>query len=208
VHAPELNAEDYPVCHFCPMDHVGVLISGPNTYHGLVAAIATWGKPQMRLKLKRRQENYVRSTRRVLKAKWDCPLFILGYRRAAFKAALRKERHRTIDVASVVAVPPDWTFLPSSDGVGVLAPSRLFGPPPKAINPYGPVEPFIRAADAAIKKGHLATALYYLREGYWFRSHENPIPLAERLRDIYTQLGRPSLAKVMQSRIDAWQKEP
>lgn len=178
VHAPELISDDYPVCYYCPADSDGVVIEGANTYEGFASTIAVWGNPELRP---------------------DRPEWQL-----AFGQDYRDDI--VIELASVVAVPPNWTLLPSSDGVGVLAPSRLFGSRPVAIDPRGPVDAFLVAADAAIKKGHLATALFYLREGYWFNWFNHPIHLGELMCDVYDKLGRSSLAKAMQTNIHQWRK--
>lgn len=181
VHAPELNADDYPVCHFCPMDSDGVIVVGAGTYDGLADAIKFYGKPALSP---------------------DQPEW-----RSALGDRKSNQNENGLDCASVVAIPPDWTFLPSADGVGVLAPSRLFGLAPVAIDPYGPVEPFIAAADAAIRDGYFATALFYLRQGFWFAWTKRPVLLGERLCDVYNKLNRPSLAAVMSARVEGWRKQ-
>jgi hypothetical protein len=181
VHAPELTADDYPVCHFCPMDSDGVIVEGAGTYDGLASAIKIYGKPELRPD----------------QAEW----------RTALDDAMRNQNENGLDCASVVAVPPDWTFLPSADGVGVLAPSRLFGPAPIAIDPHGPVEAFIAAANTAIRDGYFATALFYLREAYWCAWTEHPVLLGELLCHIYDKLNRPSLATAMSARVEAWRKQ-
>lgn len=182
VHAPELDVADYPVCGYCPIDSDGVSIEGSNTYDGLALIISVWGDPQL------------------------CPASP-DWHTALNKVGIIEERD-DIDLVSIIAIPQGWKFLQSSDGVGVLAPSKLFGSPPVSIDPSGPIETFVTAADGAIKAGHLATALYYLREAYWFTwfNQPKPIYLCERLCEVYHKLGRPSLASVMNAQINAWQQ--
>jgi hypothetical protein len=182
VHAPELEADDYPVGYICPMGSDGVLVEGVGTCDGIASIIRLWG------------DKAHDSMRRELSAGYLQPT------KAADKA---------IAVDEVIHIPAGWEFLPSSDGVGVLAPANLFAPEvPVVLDQYGPVEPFLAAAREAISASHLGTALFYLREGYWFNWTAHPIELCECLCDVYTELGRPSLATVIQARCDDWRALP
>ena len=121
---------------------------------------------------------------------------------------LRDKRRKQIDVQKAIYMPNGWQFQASSDGVGVLAPKSLFDPDEVAtLDPYGPVERYLAAATDAIRHGHLATALYYLREGYWFCWTEHPLSLCELLCDVYHKLDRKCLAEVIHARLTKWSED-
>lgn len=178
VHAPELNADDYPICHFCPMDSDGVTVEGVDTHNGIASIMCFWGNAT----------TYP-----------DTPTW-----NAAVGSA-RDTKKQPIPMEKAIRIPTEWRFKSSSDGVGVLAPQSLFGSDGLiTIDPYGPAEPFVQAAADAMGNGYLATALYYLREGYWHNWTSKPIALCKLLCDVYDKLNRPSLASVMRARIDNW----
>ncbi len=104
------------------------------------------------------------------------------------------------------AIPEDWRFVPSSDGVGVLAHRDLFGPEPVFAGSYQlPAQTFFDHARRARESGFLGTALYYLREGFWHNwtkdqwLREFPLEMA----NVYAELGRPGLAQII-SRYPSW----
>jgi len=181
VHAPEIDADDYPICRFCPMDSDGVTIEGMDTYDGIASIMCFWGSATI----------YPNTPQ------WD----------SAVDCARDKER-KPVPVKNAIQIPTDWRFESSSDGVGVLAPLSLFSSDGFiTIDPYGPAEPFEQAAADAVQDGHLATALFYLREGYWHNWTEKPIGLARLLCDVYDKLNRQPLANVMRARIDKWAED-
>ena len=181
VHAPELQTDDYPICHYCPMDSDGVIIEGVGTYDALVSIMSFWSKSEVHPD---------------------------GPRWAAAFQELRNKRRKQIDVQQAIQVPNAWQFQASSDGVGVLAPKSLFDPNEVAtFDPYGPAEPYVNAATDAIREGYLATALYYLREGYWFMWGEHPLSLCELLGDVYERLDRECLAGIVRARVAKWKED-
>lgn len=181
VHTLEPDMDDYPVCHFCPADSDGVSIKGVDTYNGIASIMCSWGS-----------EIVYPTT-----PKWT----------AAVDEA-RRTKPSSIPIKKAIQIPTGWRFMPSSDGVGVLAPSSLFarGSVITFDHPHSP-EPFIDAASNAMRDGHLASALYYLREGYWSQSFDKPIRLCELMCEVYDKLERPFLVSVMQARIDKWKEE-
>lgn len=181
VHAPELEMGDYPLCHYCPMDSDGVIPVEADTRHSLARILSC----QLDLEMPH-------------SAKWQT----LTDMAAALGLQLTPAE---ADVS--IAVPSDWTYLPSSDGVGVLAPSPLFSKqPPAQIDRHGQHEAFLTEAENEIREGYLATALYHLREGFWYCWTNRPIALCKRMCDVYEKLKRPSLAQVMASKIASWHK--
>jgi hypothetical protein len=178
VHAPELRGDDYPICYHCPMDSDGVIIEGAGTYDGLLSIILFWSKSE---------------------------LYPDGSGWVAALETVRNRPEESLSVQEAVYIPSGWQFRASSDGVGVLAPSSLFDPNGVAtFDPYGPIEPYVDAAANAIRHGYLATALYHLREGYWFNWVNRPVPLCELLCDVYEKLDRECLAKVIRARVMKW----
>lgn len=178
VHAPELQADDYPICHYCPADSDGVVIEGLGTFDGITSIVSLWANHPMG-------------------PGWS----------AAFRE-FRTKRQKEMNVEKAISIPPDWHFQTSSDGVGVLAPRSLFSSSQVVtFNQYGPAEPYVKAAEGAFRQGRLATALYYLREGYWFNWTNHPLQLCELLCDVYDRLDRRCLADVVRARLAKWSGE-
>lgn len=104
-----------------------------------------------------------------------------------------------------IPVPTGWQFLPSSDGVGTLAPAGLFCPQPlDEFDRYGPPISFVQAAERALKEGYLATALHYLREGLCYCWVNKPYDLARRMVDVYNMLNRQILAIELTHTMNRW----
>ncbi len=178
VHAPELQADDYPVCHYCPMDSDGVIIEGFGTFDGITSARSLWTPHP-----------------------WG-----RGWMAASMR--FHAKRQKEMDVQKAISVPRGWQFQASSDGVGVLAPRSLFSTAKMvALDGHGPAEPYVKAAQKAIRQGHLATALYYLREGYWFNWTNQPLPFCELLCEVYDRLDRTCLADVVRARLTKWSEK-
>jgi hypothetical protein len=178
VHAPELQVDDYPVCHYCPMDSDGIIVKGVGTFDGLAFIISFWAKSE---------------------------LHPAGRKWAAAMKKTHRKRQAELDVEDAIPIPRDWHFQKSSDGVGVLAHKTLFSADGvTTLDRYGPVESYVCAAEGAIRQGHLATALYYLREGYWHRWTEHPMLLCELMCKVYERLGRECLAEVVRERMTKW----
>jgi hypothetical protein len=180
VHAPELQADDYPVCHYCPMDSDGVIIAGVGTYDGIASIMSLWAKSE---------------------AHPDGP----GWA-AAFQE-LGSKRRKEIDVQKAIHMPNGWRYQASSDGVGVLAPESFFeSEEVVTLDPSWPVERYLGPAADAVGRGHVATALYYLREGYWNNWTEHPVPLCELMCDVYERLDRGCLADTLRARMTKWKE--
>ncbi len=105
----------------------------------------------------------------------------------------------------VIPVPQDWQFLPSSDGVGTIAPASLFDSQMVVeFDRYKSADPFVGAAELAIQNGHLATALHYLREGLWFFGWKKPLVLARRMVEVYEMMNRRPLANALTQTMSKW----
>src|SRR5262249_13786095 len=119
LHAPELDLDELPYAHYCPMDSDGGILVGSTTAKG-IASVMAWH------------------------SSYDCA-------RQEVKKLLIEKKKLLIDVASFCSIQPDeerdpaipvpggWRLLPSSDGIGTLAPAKLFSREPvTALNRYGP----------------------------------------------------------------------
>ena len=95
-----------------------------------------------------------------------------------------------------IVIPEGWQHVPSSDGIGVLAPTALFHPAPlPALERRPDVSAVLDAASQHAADQFPATALWLLRECY-FLSY-GAIELYRAMVDAYQTLGRPSLAAVV-----------
>ncbi len=184
LHAPELDLDELPYAHYCPMDSYGVILVGSTTEQGIASVMASELSYDSDLISSEEQETIRELIADV--ARW---------------CNIRPE----VEQNPGISVPSGWRFLHSSDGVGTLAPTALFAPGPvAAFDRYGSPTPFVEAADRAMKAGCFATALHYLREGLWFRWFTKPYDLARRMADVYTKLGRESLATELMRTISRW----
>lgn len=97
-------------------------------------------------------------------------------------------------------VPEGWRHLPSSDGVGVLAPEHAFGDAPSVdVAHYSPLAPVERAATVALMRGHPATSLWILREFLANNHNGDAVSARAALRlmaQAYRALDRPLLAEI------------
>jgi hypothetical protein len=107
----------------------------------------------------------------------------------------------------IPAVPQGWHYIPSSDGVGVLAPAAQFHPTFLHFLDDRPNSTLVLdAASGHAAQGFPATLLWLLRECYWHTwapAAEDILGLCRAMNDAYVALGRPSLAAVVDRRIPA-----
>lgn len=178
LHAPELDLDDLPYGHFCPMDSYGVILVGSTTAHGIASVMA-----------------------RRLSYDFEPPENKKLIAEVARLCNIRPEE----EAKPAISIPAGWRYLPSSDGIGTLAPANLFDPQPVIeFDRYGPPTPFEEAADQAMKHGYPATALHYLREGLWFCSVTKPYELARRMVDVYMRMNRGKLAIELTHTMNRW----
>jgi hypothetical protein len=178
LHAPEIDLDELPYAHYCPMDPDGVILVGSTTKQGIASVMA-------------RHLSYD---------------FEPAEKKKIIAAVARMCSIRPEEEANpAISIPSGWKFLPSSDGVGTLAPARLFAPYPAVrFDQYGPPTPFVEAAEAALHGGYPATALHYLREGLWFCWVTRPYDLARRMVDVYYQMNRGKLAIELTHTMSRW----
>jgi hypothetical protein len=192
IHAPELGNDDYPVGSYVPMDSCGVWLIGNNTIeaieHYLSCTLEYEGKKEPNAK----QTQAIRSVQVLAEALRIDPAPERAYENTG-------PGDRGLPV--IPKVPAGWRFLPSADGVGVLAPEVAFGPDPLLTCPMQPVDS-VRMADDAFSRNYPAAALFYLREGFW-NTCDFPIQegICRRLILVYRALSRPFLAKVVANKL-------
>jgi hypothetical protein len=179
LHAPELKQAELPFCHYCPMDSDGVILVGSTTARGIGSLMGA----RLSYGLSEEDEDLIASVAKVCRI-------------------VPEE-----ESVPRVSVPEGWRFLPSSDGVGTLAPSEWFAPGPLAKpDRYGSPDPFLLLGDTAIKNRFYATALHYLREGLWFFGHGRAIALTSRMVEVYLMMNRSCLADELNRTMARWQE--
>jgi hypothetical protein len=112
--------------------------------------------------------------------------------------ALRPDYARTditVDAISTRSfapeVPPGWQYVPTDDGIGVLAPTSTFASEPFVLASLDGEESTLALAQAHLRAGHPASALVVVKDGYY---DESPRRLVELQAEAFLALGRPVLA--------------
>lgn len=187
IHAPELEAHDYPMGDICPMEFDGVMFVGGDTREAFENLMS------FELSLKPRESGCI----------WLVSS-VLGVHPKAEKAKRRYGSDgRGLRIEPVI--PQGWKYIPSSDGVGVLAPENAFSPSEiRTLDSSESVDVYLREARRALEGGFPATALYYLREGYWESWTDEGVvtAISVPLIEAYCALGRPSLAQMTKRRAE------
>lgn len=97
-------------------------------------------------------------------------------------------------------VPDGWRYVPTRDGVGVLAPETAFGEAPSVdVAYYSALAPVERAATVALMQGQAATSLWILREFFANNRAGDAVSARAALRlmaQAYRALNRPLLATI------------
>ena len=201
IHAPELSPEDYPVGEMCPMDFdKGVFLVGNSTLDAL-ENLASWQLNNVAQESTHRSEYTHAIIAEVSHA--------IGIEPHPEKAE-RRYGDDGNGLPVIPVVPSGWHFVPTSDGVGVLAPEDTFRPKHsdgielrEEFDRFTDVNQCIRRADRAYKDGYLGTALYLLRECYWhsWTDDDVAIRLNNRLVRVYEGLGRSVLSNMAERRV-------
>lgn len=134
VHAPELDEDDFPLATYCPMDSDGVLPLGMNTGDAWVRLLADSGGELPRDFVERVTDEL---------------------RLTASSEALPEKL--------VPLCPRGWRYLPTQDGVGVLAPSEAFDDDLRPQTSDSLLATIVRALESR----RPATALALIKEAWW-----------------------------------------
>jgi hypothetical protein len=189
VHAPELELEDYPLGNFCPMDSEGFCARGPGVAKaiGSLLYMCAQGGPN---------EGVLDIFQAHMGAKigptTDDPLS--NWPESGWHGG-RPWR-----------VPDGWRFVPTRDGIGVLAPAVMFGgedPEPALPWQSSTVDWKVHgeAGKRALEGGYFGSALLHLREAYplhWFTSSTRWV--MEAMVEAYRGLGREGTARRLEER--------
>jgi hypothetical protein len=191
IHDPQSFLEDYPVGEICPMDRGGVCLVGRGTkdaLENLATEVICEG---------------VRDPEKVLHL---CRK--LGLEPDEEKAEFRYGADGD-GLPIIPDVPSGWIHVASADGIGVLAPSEQFDPKMARTTSTRSADELLSAAEQAFLEDFPASALYYLREGYWYNWTNNSWALrfSGLLQTVYTALDRPRLAEVVEWRADKFFRE-
>jgi hypothetical protein len=196
IHAPEVAASDYPIARLEPMDSGGAYLLGTSTFEAVETHIST-------ALLYEQQHG------------WPSPLSFEWWpevgtmlRHLGIEPDLAKAQRNDGggDGRPVVpAILEGWHYIPSSDGIGVLAPEPHFHPALLHSMVDRPNVSLVLEAASRHAADHFpATALWLLRECYWHTwapSSDDTIALCRAMIDSYHSLGRSSLAAVVDRRI-------
>jgi hypothetical protein len=191
VHAPDLEASEYPIGEICPMDSDGVIFVGGDTREALENLMS------FEISYKPKESECIRLVSDAL-----------GMRPRAEKA----KRRYGIDGRGLriePAVPQGWKYVPSSDGIGVLAPQDTFTPGEiRILDLDESADMYLHEARRALDREFPATALYYLREGYWrfWTDKGKNTTLSVPMIEAYHALGRPTLAKIVKRRAELFRE--
>lgn len=189
VHAPELNLEDYPIVEEQPMVNDGLVPFGDNTSLG-IEGIFSQELRYWEMRGEAAEDSRIRNMPKIQQVAER-----YGITPSVEKAPDYKKRYRP-------TVPAGWRFEATEDGVGVLAPERLFAP-------YGPVfanwgespEAVFKTAREALEQGYPATALWGLRETFykqWSAQKKDELKTLFKLwKAAYIALERPLFAKIV-----------
>jgi hypothetical protein len=188
MHAPELGADDYPVGEICPTDDEGVIFVGNNTLEASENLLSHW------------MEFKPEETRSTL---------YIGEKLGLHPAAEKANRRYEADGKVVPNIPAGWHHVPSADGVGVLAPQDTFSLEPYHMLPYFEPQEYMHIADEMFNKGFPATALLYLREGYWYNwtNASAAQELLIRMMRTYDVLGRQFLTNVIEQKFSGYRRK-
>jgi hypothetical protein len=187
IHAPESSAQDYPVGELSPMDNEGVVLVGADTFDALENLMSG----QLDYGIQEPEGQLIGQVSRRL-----------DLHPTAEKSQLRYDPEGN-GLPVRPRVPDGWSFALSSDGIGVLAPGEAFRRGNLIeTGASTPAEEYIEQADQALGEGFPATALYYLREGYWQYWTDTQIATAidVRLGQAYRALSRATLAEMVEHR--------
>src|SRR5262245_35377307 len=183
IHAPELQLDDYPMGSMVPGENDGVVFAGDATRCAIENMIS-----------------YMRPT----EGFDDIDLHWLGT--IGLQPNLAKPQQARLLIGNEYArpsprIPRDWHHLMSSDGIGVVAHKSKFnegGTKPLPRN--SSAARYVAAADAEMAAGYCGSALWYLKEAWWwayFGPEHDVRQIKHGLVRAYEKLGKTLLADTM-----------
>jgi hypothetical protein len=188
VHAPELQLADYPWAEYSPMEHEGdrCCLLGQNSIEALEQILSE----RLAIIENRTDEDYG----------WDEQAQeALIYKLAAslnlqVSATKSRDFSHWTSTPIVPFIPPNYRFLATSDGVGVLAPADRFHSDSQELQLADSVEECHELVQRYLASHHPATALGIIRE-FYLQEVLDLEPISADWIEIYEQLGRSILAR-------------
>lgn len=182
--APELDLPDLPMADFVPGENSGVIHIGNTTFTAIENIISYMHA----------HNDFAEVDLAFLKKIELMP--------SAMKAGnvrlLKGERY----VRPKPALPKGWKHVMTSDGVGVVTEvARFRRSRAKQWSRDDSLQDFLAAAEKDTKAGFLGSALFHLKEAWWWKYHDierqELADLTQRLVDVYNALGKSVLGDVL-----------
>jgi hypothetical protein len=184
IHAPELQLDDYPMGSIVAGENDGVVFAGDAT-PGAIENMISY--------MRNRTEGFA-----------DVDLHWLSTIGLQPNRAKAEQARRLIGeeyARPSPRIPPGWRHLMTSDGVGVVAYESEFNgagtePLPRDSSPAR----YVAAADAQVAAGYYGSALWYLKEAWWwayFAPEQDVRQIKLGLVRAYEKLGKTPLADTM-----------
>lgn len=103
-------------------------------------------------------------------------------------------------------IPDNYSYVMTHDGIGVLARLDLFNKTHKELNNGNNVNEFIKEAWVNMNKGYWASALFHLKEAWFYKYYIETAETKRQLRDmlmkVYEALDRKSYADRLRKEFD------
>jgi hypothetical protein len=199
VHAPELRLDEYPMGELCPLDGDGVFHLGRNTAEGienLISFVLAYSEEDAEESLSAETIRWIELVSRALAIE------------PRPEKAQRRFKPNGSGQPVEPAIPDGWLHLATSDGIGVLAPASSFEFTNGLTMDHRHTPPtwYMERADEALARGFPATALLYLREGYWHHWGTAGViqSFLEAMQRTYLALNRSLLAEVVRACARKW----
>lgn len=190
LQAPELDLDDLPFGQICPMDFGRVFVFAANSEEGISKKAWDMLDCNRRMLKDNPTSDYLREIDRISKA-------TVQYCEITPKRRVNCE----------ISIPYGWKHLPSEDGIGTLAPSTWFAPKTLTKFEKWTLKQYTSAATDETQRGYYATALHYLREGFWNNWRTGPSDLAKQMCDLYCLMDRQVIAEALDwTRRNRWEK--
>jgi hypothetical protein len=184
IHAPELQLDDYPMGSIVAGENDGVVFAGDAT-PGAIENMISY--------MRNRTEGFA-----------DVDLHWLSTIGLQPNRAKAEQARRLIGeeyARPSPRIPAGWRHLMTSDGVGVVAYESEFNgagtePLPRDSSPAR----YVAAADAQVAAGYYGSALWYLKEAWWwayFAPEQDVRQIKLGLVRAYEKLGKTLLADTM-----------
>jgi len=184
IHAPELELDDYPMGSIVAGENDGVVFAGDSTADAV--------------------ENMICYMRNRTEGLAEVDLDWLGTFGLRPNHAKAQQARRLIGeeyARPSPRLPAGWRHLMSSDGVGVVANESEFnGAGTEPLRRDSPPARYVAAADAQVAAGYHGSALWYLKEAWWwayFAPDQDVRQIKLGLVRAYEKLGKSLLADTM-----------